>query len=228
VDAKRYDINYGMFNERVKTLKCPEEVIQLIHGLLDDDISPESEKVLQEHLDTCKDCKVFFEQIKKTTAIFHCLGSSTIQAPKDFTAKVMASLPNEMKKNSFQRWLAFHPILTAASLFIILMTGSLISTWEKDQKFSVSKQSNLVVNNNLVTVPKGEIVKGDIIVKNGKLRIEGEVQGDVTVINGDQYVASAGKVTGDIEEVNKVFDWLWYHIKKTSNDMLSVFNSGEK
>ena len=49
-------------------------------------------------------------------------------------------------------------------------------------------------------IPEGEVVKGDVTVRNGKLIIEGEVDGNVTVINGEKYMASAGKVTGDIEE----------------------------
>ena len=40
-----------------------------------------------------------------------------------------------------------------------------------------------------VIVPNGEVVKGDIVVKNGDIVVEGEVDGNVTVING-QYMAS--------------------------------------
>jgi anti-sigma factor RsiW len=103
------------------------------------------------------------------------------------------------------------------------MMGSLFSTWNQDKDFSVSKQKNLVVRNNTVIVPKGETVIGDVIVRNGNLDIEGEVQGDVTVINGEKYLASAGHVTGQIDEVNEVFDWIWYHIKKTTQDVLQIF-----
>jgi anti-sigma factor RsiW len=115
--------------------------------------------------------------------------------------------------------------MAAASIFIILMTGSLFSTWEENHEFSVSKQPKLVVQNNTVIVPEGEIVKGDIVVRNGKIRVEGEVQGDVTVINGEQYVASAGHVTGDIEEVNEAFEWIWYKIKTVFADLFVVINS---
>jgi anti-sigma factor RsiW len=59
------------------------------------------------------------------------------------------------------------------------------------------------------------------------LEIEGEIQGDVTVINGEQYLASAGHVTGQIEEVNEVFDWIWYHIKKTTQDVVQIFDQPE-
>ena len=103
------------------------------------------------------------------------------------------------------------------------MGGSLLSVWSGEQQFSVSKQPNLIVNNNTVIVPEGEVVKGDVVVKNGTLKIEGEVDGNVTIINGEQYRASAGNVTGDIEEINEVFEWIWYHVKSTGKDMLNMF-----
>ena len=54
--------------------------------------------------------------------------------------------------------------------------------------------------------------------------IEGEVNGNVTVINGEKYMASAGKVTGDIEEVNEIFEWVWFRVKETGKDVFYVFN----
>lgn len=205
------------------SLKCPEEVIDYMHELLDGDLSPTEERLLYEHLDSCSDCKAHFEQLKKVIALVQ--SSSHIKAPENFTANVMNNLPRTSKKYNFQRWFQQHPLLFAASLFLMLMSGGLVSSWQKDHEFSVSKDVNLVVKNNVVTVPKGKVVKGDIVVRNGELRVEGEVQGDVTVINGNQFVASAGHVTGEIEEVNKVFDWLWYQMKNTSKKVFSVFKS---
>ncbi|WP_322619377.1 bactofilin family protein [Bacillus fonticola] len=72
-------------------------------------------------------------------------------------------------------------------------------------------------------MPEGEVVSGDIVVKNGEIRIEGQVDGDVTIINGERYLASAGDVTGEIEEIDQVFSWLWYHIKKTAFNVSSFF-----
>ena len=102
----------------------------------------------------------------------------------NFTANVMSRLPKEKSSASVKRWLTHHPLLAAASLFLILMVGSVFNGWNDDQKFSVTKQQNLLVENNTVIVPEGQIVEGDIIVKNGDLRIEGEVHGNVTIING--------------------------------------------
>jgi hypothetical protein len=36
-------------------------------------------------------------------------------------------------------------------------------------------------------------------------------------------MASAGRVTGQIEEVNKVFDWIWYQMKQTANEVIGLF-----
>ena len=201
-------------------MKCPKEINEYMHEYLDDDISIDNEKVLHTHLQTCMDCTTYFQELKRVLALVQ--NTSDIKAPENFTANVLGKLPKGRKKVGFQRWMQNNPLLTAASIFILLMTGSLFSSWGKDHEFSVSKQPNLVIQNNIVIVPKGEIVKGDIVVRNGVLRIEGEVQGDVTVINGEQYVASAGRVTGDIEEVNAVFEWIWYKIKNTAVDLFFV------
>jgi len=200
---------------------CPEQIIEIMHEYLDEEITPERERTLREHLQSCKDCEALFNELKKTIAFVKSV--SYMQAPDDFTANVLARLPKEKRKIWIQRWVKNHPMLAAASLFFILMMGSLFSTWNEDREFSVTKQKNLVVQNNTVIVPKGETVKGDVIVRNGKLKIEGEVQGDVTVINGEKYLASAGHVTGQIDEVNEVFDWIWYHIKKTTHDVVQIF-----
>jgi anti-sigma factor RsiW len=207
-------------------LKCNDEIVNLMHEYLDEEIDPRNEIILREHLKGCKECETLFNEYKKTIAVVK--GTSRMQVPPDFTAKVMASLPKEKKKVGMQRWLRNHPLIAAASLFLVLMMGSVFSTWNQEREFSVSKQDNLVVQNNTVIVPEGEVVKGDVIVRNGKLKIEGEVQGNVTVINGEKYLASAGHVTGQIEEVNAVFDWIWYHMKKTAFEVIDIFNESEE
>ena len=213
--------------KRVRALKCPTEIILYMHEYLDEEISAEHERELREHLQACKVCQNHFHELRKTMALVRST-SSHIQTPANFTANVMAKLPKEKRKVGFQRWVKQHPFFTAASLFIMLMAGSLFSSWDQNHEFSVSKQPNLLVQNDTVIVPKGEVVKGDVVVKNGKLKIEGQVEGNVTVINGEvidgkKYLASAGQVTGEIKEVNAIFDWMWYHIKKTAKDVVNVF-----
>ncbi|RLQ93247.1 anti-sigma factor family protein [Falsibacillus albus] len=199
---------------------CPEEIVDLMHDFLDEDISTEDEIKLKHHLQSCKECQQHFQQLKKAVALVQ--STSHIKAPENFTQQVMAKLPKEKKKIGFQRWFRQHPLLTAAAMFVILISGSIFSMWNEDQDFSFTKQPDLLVQNHTVIVPKGKTINGDITVKNGDLRVEGKVNGNVTVINGKPYMASVGNVTGDIKEINEVFDWLWFNIKKSTKQLFHV------
>ncbi|XJZ27488.1 zf-HC2 domain-containing protein [Bacillota bacterium Lsc_1132] len=203
-------------------MKCPEEIVQLMHEFLDEDIEQETEAILREHLKRCKECENLFNELKRTIAFVK--GTSSLHVSDDFTERLMEKLPKEKKKVGIQRWLRNHPFIAAASLFLLLMMGSFLSSWTQDQEFSVTKQKNLIVQNNTAIVPKGEVVKGDVVVRNGKLKIEGEVDGNVTVINGEKYMASAGHVTGEVKEVNEVFDWIWYYLKQTGRNVIHLLD----
>ncbi|MRX72151.1 anti-sigma factor [Bacillus lacus] len=202
-------------------MKCSEEIVRYMHQYLDHDIEEEDEVVLRHHLKTCTACSQHFHDLEKAVALVQ--STSHIEAPADFTASIMKALPQEKKSVTANRWFRNHPFLVAASLFLLFMTGSVLSAWNGEQDFSVSKQNNLIVENGIVTVPEGEIVRGDVTVKNGSINIEGTVEGDVTIVNGEKYMASAGHVTGEITEVNQVFDWLWLKMKELGNDVIDIF-----
>ena len=87
------------------------------------------------------------------------------------------------------------------------------------QDFSFTKNAKLSLEDHTVVVPEGEVVNGDLTVRNGDVKIEGKVTGNVTVINGKQYLASAGNVTGEINEIDEAFEWLWYQIKRAKNTL---------
>jgi anti-sigma factor RsiW len=202
-------------------MKCPEHIVKLMHDYLDGNTGPHDEKRLKEHLRQCPACAAHFHELTKTAAFIQY--ASHVPAPPDFTAQVMANLPKEKKIVRVQRWLQSHPFLTAVSLFILLTMGSLFTAWNGEDQFSVSTHENVIIRGHTVIVPKGETVKGDIVVRNGSIKIEGKVEGNVTVIHGEKYLASAGQVTGEIEEINQVFEWIWYNIKERLKDTMESF-----
>ncbi|MBA2876272.1 anti-sigma-W factor RsiW [Thermaerobacillus caldiproteolyticus] len=202
-------------------MECPNHIIKLMHDYLDDDITPDDERELREHLQQCSACAHHFNSLKRTIAFIQ--HASHITPSSNFTANVMARLPKEKKMVRLGRWLKNHPFVTAASLFLALMVGSLFTTWNGEQQFSVSTRENVIIQDRTVIVPKGKVVEGDIVVRNGSIKIEGKVNGDVTVIHGEKYLASAGQVTGEIEEINQVFDWIWYNIKESVKDVMKAF-----
>ena len=191
---------------------CPENIEEYMHDYLDDDISEEHANVLLLHIAECDECMKTFHEYNQTVAF---LEGNHITAPSGFTADVMRNLPKQSRRITFTKWLQRNPVLIAASLFILLMGSTVFSYWGEDEQFSFSKDPNLIVEGQTVIVPEGRTVKGDLVVKNGNIKVEGKVNGDVTVINGDNYLAGAGEVTGKIEEVDQLFEWIWFHIKNT-------------
>lgn len=202
---------------------CPEQIVHYMHAYLDDEISHDDEQLLMQHLEQCTSCRELMEDL--TGAIEFIEKAEPLQAPIGFVDDVMARIPKEKSKVGIQKWLRRHPLLAAVAMFFILMSASVFSSYGSDQHFTVTKQPNLIVEGETVIVPEGEVVKGDIVVKNGELRIEGEVDGNVTVIHGSKYMASTAVVTGTSEEIDQAFDWLWYKIKQTVKD---VFTTSER
>lgn len=200
---------------------CPENVIHLMDDYLDGDISPSDERQLKEHLESCSDCRKLYQALSKTIAFVQ--SASHMQAPSNFVQKTMERLPKEKQRAGVQRWFRRHPMLAAAALFCVLMSAALFTNFNDDQQFSFTKQPNLVVEGQTVIVPEGQTVVGDLTVRNGDLRVEGELQGDVTIVNG-QYMASSGVITGEIEEIDKAFEWLWYTLKNGFKDAAAIFD----
>jgi hypothetical protein len=36
-------------------------------------------------------------------------------------------------------------------------------------------------------------------------------------------MASAGQVTGEVEEINEAFEWIWYQMKSLSKEVVAIF-----
>ncbi|ARK24597.1 anti-sigma factor [Sporosarcina sp. P37] len=204
--------------------KCPKHVVHYIHAFFDGELTNEEEQIMKEHLDECEECRKMFEELDETVTL---LGSfDVLEAPAGFVSGVTARLPRQTVKKGPAKWFRQHPFMAAAALFLLLMSSSFFASFENEQQFSFTKQPNVIVEGETVIVPAGETVTGDLVVKNGNLRVEGRVDGNVTVIRGSKYMASTAVITGSSEEINEIFDWLWYKIKTTAKEVLPG-SSGE-
>ncbi|MGG0658339.1 zf-HC2 domain-containing protein [Rummeliibacillus pycnus] len=203
---------------------CPEHIVRYMHEYLDGDISREHGQELKAHMRNCEDCQKHMQELTSTIAFVK--SAAVITAPPNFVEQVMQKLPKRKMRTGVQRWFRRHPILVAAAMFCIFMSASLFSGYNNDQEFSFTKQPNLQVEGQTVIVPEGETVKGDIVVKNGDIVVNGEVDGNITVING-KYMASTANVTGQIEIVDEAFEWLWYKIKSSAKSAWSFIDKNE-
>jgi anti-sigma factor RsiW len=186
---------------------------ELMNKVLDHEATPEEERLFYAHLEECDSCKQEYEILVDTLKELQL--QTDIIAPEGFTKAVMAKLPKEKQQFRWKRWMQHHPALTAAAIFVIFMAASVFTTFNQEDLAVVKGQGNLEIKkaDRMVIVPKGETIKGDLVVENADVRIEGKVDGDVTVIKGNQYVASAGEVTGHSQEIEQVVEWVWYKLK---------------
>lgn len=218
-------------------MNCKNEAVALMHKYMDGDLNKEEERRLRDHLQACKACQSHFHELKRTTTLI--TNTRSAQAPTNFTANVMANLPKEKKRRNYTRLFQRHPILTAAAVFFILMFSGIFSAWNQDQQVTVSKQENLEIKEDVVIVPEGVTVNGDLTVRNGNLKIEGKIDGDVTIINGDIVggepdgaiadeldSSTLRAYTGELTEVNQIYEWVWYQTKGLVSDIFS-FGSNE-
>lgn len=221
--------------EGVSDLNCDKKFVGLMHKYLDGDLTKLEENCLRRHLEDCEACQKHFHELKRIITLIQ--SSEQMYAPDGFKENVMSRLPKEKKRIGYIRWFKKHPILTAAAIFFIFMFSSVFSAWNGSKELVVSKQENLIIKGNTVIVPADVTVSGDLLVKNGNLKIEGIVDGNVILINGkllentsdgEQLMASVGEVNGEFKQVDQIFEWIWYRIKSTIKRIfaLSTFQFG--
>ncbi|WP_134704823.1 zf-HC2 domain-containing protein [Ammoniphilus sp. YIM 78166] len=199
-----------------------EQTTRLIHEYLDDDIHRDDELELKKHLLQCADCKERFHALQQTIALVQ--STSHIYAPIGFTDRVLAALPKETFAQLMKKRLQQHPFLVAASLFIVMMAGSMTAYWHEDRQVQLSadqlQQLEIDHLNNKVIVPANSVVNGDIVVRNTDIAVEGAVKGNVVAIDGRIYLASTGSISGNKEEINQAVEWVWYNLKRVAYQII--------
>ncbi|MGV3487380.1 MAG: anti-sigma factor [Tuberibacillus sp.] len=196
-------------------MACSNPINDLIDKVLDQEATEQEYHELQEHISICGMCRERFEELRETEQLLSNLKRDKV--PDYFTEKIMQRISERTEKESkVLKWLKKHPLGTAASLFLVLMAGYIFSLWEQAPFRAEVQGSGKIAyeDHDTVVVPKDETIKGNLVVQNGKVKIEGEVDGNVILINSDSMLASAGHVTGQIEEVNQILEWIWYHTKQ--------------
>lgn len=204
---------------------CPERIVHFMHEYLDGEISREHELELKSHLQSCKACQAHMHELSDVVAFVK--GAAHIEAPNDFSHSVIARLPKEKSHAGVSKWLRRHPVLAAAAMFLLLMSSALFTNFNDEKQFSFTKQENVLVEGETVIIPEGQVVKGDLVVRNGDVQIDGELDGNLTIINGSKYMASTAVITGTSEEINEAFDWIWYNIKDGVKEVVSFFEKDE-
>jgi anti-sigma factor RsiW len=195
----------------------------MMHLYLDHDLPEQEVMKLKVHLLSCTDCQKEFDQLAHTDALLFSELAVRHDSPAfhvDLTEKIMAKLPPAKRKmggGRFARWIKYHPGLSVAAMFVLLMGVSLITNMGGDDQVRVSGSgvlsAKVVIEGDKVTIPADVIVPGDLVVENGEVEVLGKVEGKLTLINTQLYEASTAKISGEIKQIDQVFDWIIYKIK---------------
>lgn len=199
-----------------------KQATSLIHDYLDDDLTHEQALELKYHLQGCSSCSNEYHELEQTEMmLFSTIRHKPFSAPDELVDQIMSKIPSQRKQQAWVGWIKRHPALTAAAMFLVVMLFSSISVWQSDNQLvvKVAELDHVIINGDTVTVPVGSTVAGNLTVENGKAEIYGDVQGNLTVIDGSYYQASTAHISGEIKSIDQALDWIWYRITNTLSEV---------
>ncbi|WP_379130986.1 zf-HC2 domain-containing protein [Paenibacillus sp. sgz500958] len=188
--------------------------VSMMHDYLDDDLPDLQQRELKEHLISCPDCRAKFNELEQTDMLMFSLMHKS-PVPSDALAeRIMNALPKAKKERRLITWIRVHPALTAASLFLVVMLMSTVTFWSPDGQLVVkgSDLEQVVIKGDTVIVPSGKTISGDLTVENGEAEVYGDVNGNVTIIDGSLYQASTAHISGQVKSIDQAVSWLWYKV----------------
>jgi anti-sigma factor RsiW len=194
-------------------MKC-KEALPLMHDYLDGDVLGPEAIQLKEHLIGCTDCHALFKQLERTDALVRALPPKGV--PDDLSERIMNGLPPVKKRNAWTQWVRRHPAVSVAAVFIAVMFGSFMSMWNQGGELMVqgTDLQDLVFQGDTVIVPEGHTYNGDLVVQSGKLQVQGDVKGNLVVIDGSLNLASTAHISGQVTQVDQALSWVWYKVNQ--------------
>lgn len=199
-----------------------KQASSLMHEYFDDDLTHEQVVELKDHLQGCSVCSARFKELEQTEMmLFSTIRYKALSAPDELVDAIMSKIPTQRKQQAWVGWIKRHPALTAAAVFLLVMVFSSLSLWKSDEHLvvKVADLDQVIINGDTVTVPEGSTVAGNLTVENGKAEIYGDVQGNLTVIDGSYYQASTAHISGEIKSIDQALDWIWYRITNTFTEV---------
>ncbi|WP_258525655.1 zf-HC2 domain-containing protein [Paenibacillus sp. YN15] len=192
-------------------MQC-SEAIAVMHDYFDEEIDAASASELKKHLESCPSCRQLFKQMESTEALLRVpLKTAT---PARLKESIMSSIPRTAKRKRWGRMLRLHPIAAAAFVILMIVLVHYTSRVYSDQDMVVQGAlDQLFITGDTLVVPEGVTVYGNLKVKRGRIQIDGNVEGDVTVINGSYSLASTAYISGRVTMIDAALDWVWYRIR---------------
>ncbi|MCU6793810.1 MULTISPECIES: zf-HC2 domain-containing protein [Paenibacillus] len=199
-----------------------KEALPLIHEYMDGSLKGSEALQLKKHLLTCPTCKMRLQQLERVEALIQSW--PRVEASAGLTERIMAALPPMKQRSLWRQWIRNHPGISVAAVFVLVMTGSFMSMWNENSELIVkgTDLQSVVIQGNTVYVPVGKKVAGNIMVENGKLQVDGDIEGDIVVVQGSVILASTAHISGQITQIDEAFGWLWFKMNGLASKISQV------
>jgi len=137
-------------------------------------------------------CKSIHEQLEEG------LGSlPDIPAPEGFTAAILARLPREAERRA--SWRKWRTAGAVAALMLLLGSPLYVLTDGARPMFeSTDPHVSIQLRGGVVTLPAGEVLRGDLRVYNAELRVAGRIEGAVYLAASKLAIKPLGEVVGEV------------------------------
>ncbi|MFB5677628.1 zf-HC2 domain-containing protein [Paenibacillus terreus] len=194
-------------------MEC-KEAVSLMHLYLDGDLSMLEKEELQDHLLECQDCRMRFKELERTEMMLFGIQHPLPSVTDELTDRILGVMPTPKRQQPWVKWIRRHPAATAAAFFLVVILSSLLSNWGQNSQLVVRGDNldQVVIHGNTVIVPEGKAINGDLTVENGTAQVYGDVEGNLTVIDGSYYQASTAHISGQVKSIDRALDWVWYKI----------------
>lgn len=192
-----------------------EEALPWMHEYLDGDLTGPPLTELKKHMLTCMACNQRYQKMQQTEAMVRSMPH--LAAAADLTDRIMACLPKQPKRNmAWLQWIKRHPAISVASMFLFVMLSTSLTMWNQDPDMVVkgTDLEQVIIKGNTVYVPAGNTVNGNLMVKHGRIQVDGDLNGNLVVVDGSYILASTAHISGKIKLVDRMLDWVWYEVNE--------------
>ncbi|WP_426449913.1 zf-HC2 domain-containing protein [Paenibacillus sp. S-38] len=191
-----------------------KEALPLLHEYMDGGLEGKESVQLKEHLLACPDCRRRLQEFEKVEALVAAWPHPPV--PDGLTQRIMDALPPAKRQNRGYRWIRKHPAASVAAVFFAVMLSSFMTAWDNDRDLIVkgTDLESVVIQGHTVVVPAGKKVSGNLTVEGGTVQVDGDVEGNVVVIDGSVVQASTAHISGQVKQIDEAFSWMWYKMNQ--------------
>lgn len=187
------------------------DIRKKMHMFLDDELGQAPREEVGAHIAVCPSCRRHYKGLG--LVVQKLSAAEWYKAPAGFTENLLEKMEREhvARRNwrvPVARWTGI-----AAAVAIVFSLGV---WWSAPGHFSVTASSSegLVFEENRVIVPKGREYKGNLVIQNGDVVVEGKVDGDVIALNGQVHKQAGADISGKTEEINETLHIVGFYLDR--------------